>query len=77
MGQHLRAALGRAGRVELARLQLDEGLSERAAAAALSVAGPRGQDATRLWALVTAAGALLRGSGTVSSRAAVKSREVV
>src|SRR5829696_4121170 len=38
MGQHLRAKLGPAGRVELARLQLDEGLTERAAAAALSVA---------------------------------------
>jgi len=38
MGQHLRAALGPAGRVELARLQLDEQWSERAAAAALSVA---------------------------------------
>jgi transposase InsO family protein len=38
MGQHLRARLGPAGRVELARLQLDEGLTERAAAAALSVA---------------------------------------
>src|SRR4051794_35714212 len=38
MGQHLRAALGPAGRVELARLQVEEGLTERAAAAALSVA---------------------------------------
>jgi transposase InsO family protein len=38
MGQHLRARLGPAGRVALARLQLDEGLTERAAAAALSVA---------------------------------------
>src|SRR4051794_8677108 len=38
MGQHLRAKLGPAGRVELARLQLDEGATERAAAAALSVA---------------------------------------
>jgi transposase InsO family protein len=38
MGQHLRAKLGPAGRVELARLQLDEGSTERAAAAALSVA---------------------------------------
>ena len=37
MGQHPRATLGPAGRVELARLQIDEGLSERAAAAALSV----------------------------------------
>src|SRR5215210_2237043 len=38
MGQHLRAKLGPAGRVELARLQLEEGLTERAAAAALAVA---------------------------------------
>jgi transposase InsO family protein len=38
MGQHLRAALGPAGRVELARLQVEEGFTERAAAAALSVA---------------------------------------
>ena len=38
MGQHLRAKLGPAGRVELARLQLDERSTERAAAAALSVA---------------------------------------
>jgi transposase InsO family protein len=36
MGQHPRATLGPAGRVELARLQLDVGLSERAAAAVLS-----------------------------------------
>src|SRR3954451_15483732 len=38
MGQHLRGRLGPAGRAEIARLQLDEGLTERAAAAALSVA---------------------------------------
>jgi transposase InsO family protein len=38
MGQHLSAALGPAGRVELARLQVEEGSTERAAAAALSVA---------------------------------------
>ena len=38
MGQHLRAKLGPAGRVELARLQLEDGSTERAAAAALSVA---------------------------------------
>jgi transposase InsO family protein len=38
MGQHLRGKLGPAGRAELARLQLDEGSTERAAAAALSVA---------------------------------------
>lgn len=37
MGQHLRGKLGPAGRVELARLQVDLGWSERAAAAALSV----------------------------------------
>jgi transposase InsO family protein len=38
MGQHLRGRLGPAGRAEIARLQIDEGLTERAAAAALSVA---------------------------------------
>ncbi len=38
MGQHLRGRLGPAGRAEIARLQLDEGLSEREAAASLSVA---------------------------------------
>jgi len=37
MGQHLRGKLGPAGRIELARLQVDLGMSERAAAAALSV----------------------------------------
>ena len=37
MGQHLRAALGPAGRIELARLQVDLGMSERQAAACLSV----------------------------------------
>lgn len=37
MGQHPRAVLGPAGRIELARLQVDEGWSERAAAAVLSV----------------------------------------
>ena len=37
MGQHLRGRLGPAGRIELARLQVDLGMSERAAAAALSV----------------------------------------
>jgi hypothetical protein len=36
MGQHLRGKLGPAGRVELVRLIVDEGVSERAAA--LSVA---------------------------------------
>ena len=38
MGQHLRGKLGPAGRVELVRLMREDGLSERAAAAALSVA---------------------------------------
>jgi transposase InsO family protein len=38
MGQHLRGKLGPAGRVEIARLQLDDGLTEREAAASLSVA---------------------------------------
>ena len=38
MGEHLRGKLGPAGRVELVRLMVDEGVSERAAAAALSVA---------------------------------------
>ena len=37
MGQHLRGKLGPAGRIELAHLQVDIGMSERAAAAALSV----------------------------------------
>ena len=37
MRQHVRGRLGPAGRIELARLILDAGLSERAAAAALSV----------------------------------------
>jgi transposase InsO family protein len=38
MGQHLRGRLGPAGRAEIARLQLEEGLTEREAAASLSVA---------------------------------------
>jgi transposase InsO family protein len=38
MGQHLRGKLGPAGRIELVRLMREGGLSERAAAAALSVA---------------------------------------
>jgi transposase InsO family protein len=38
MGQHLRGKLGPAGRIELVRLMREDGLSERAAAAALSVA---------------------------------------
>jgi transposase InsO family protein len=38
MGQHLRGKLGPAGRIELVRLMREVGLSERAAAAALSVA---------------------------------------
>lgn len=37
MGQHLRGKLGPAGRIELAHLQVDLAMSERAAAAALSV----------------------------------------
>lgn len=36
MAQHPRATLGPAGRIELARLQVEDGLSERAAAAVLS-----------------------------------------
>jgi transposase InsO family protein len=47
MGQHLRAALGPAGRIELARLQIDLGMSERQAAACLSVS-PR---TARRWKL--------------------------
>src|SRR3954464_14909879 len=64
MGQHLRGKLGPAGRIELVRLMRDDGLTERAAAAALSVApsaaphwsvreraaGP-GERASRSWAL--------------------------
>jgi transposase len=38
MGQHLRGRLGPAGRAEIARLQLVEGMTEREAAACLSVA---------------------------------------
>ena len=38
MGQHVRGRLGPAGRVELVRLQVEDRLTERAAAAALSVA---------------------------------------
>jgi transposase InsO family protein len=38
MGQHLRGKLGPAGRIELVRLMREDGWSERAAAAALSVA---------------------------------------
>lgn len=38
MGQHLRGKLGPAGRVELVRLMVEEGRSEREAAASLSVA---------------------------------------
>jgi transposase InsO family protein len=38
MGQHLRGRLGPAGRIELVRLMREDGWSERAAAAALSVA---------------------------------------
>ncbi len=51
MGQHLRGKLGPAGRAEIARLQLDEGLTERAAAAALSVApAPRDAGSSGAWA---------------------------
>ena len=45
MGQHLRGRLGPAGRAEIARLQLEDGLTERAAAAALSVAPEVANDA--------------------------------
>ena len=38
MGQHLRGKLGPAARAEIARLQLEDGLTEKAAAAAFSVA---------------------------------------
>jgi hypothetical protein len=38
MGQHLRGRLGPAGRIELVRLMRDVGMSERQAAACLSVA---------------------------------------
>ena len=38
MGQHVRGKLGPAGRVELVRLMREDGLSEREAAASLSVA---------------------------------------
>src|SRR3954447_19797655 len=64
MGQHLRGKLGPAGRIELVRLMRDDGLTERAAAAALSVApstahhwsvrerqASAGERASRSWAL--------------------------
>jgi len=64
MGQHLRGKLGPAGRIELVRLMRDDGWSERAAAAALSVApstahhwsvrerqASAGERASRSWAL--------------------------
>ena len=38
MGQHVRGKLGPAGRVQLVRLMIEDGYSERVAAAALSVA---------------------------------------
>jgi transposase len=38
MGQHLRGRLGPAGRIELVRLMREQGMSERQAAACLSVA---------------------------------------
>jgi transposase len=68
MGQHLRGKLGPAGRIELARLQVDLGWSERAAAAALSVSSrtARGWKQRRLTAtaaeLATGAWALDRSS---------------
>src|SRR5436190_21083704 len=64
MGQHLRGKLGPAGRIALVRLMRDDGLTERAAAAALSVApatahhwsvrereASPGERASRSWAL--------------------------
>jgi transposase InsO family protein len=64
MGQHLRGKLGPAGRIELVRLMREAGLTERAAAAALSVApstahhwsvrereASPGERASRSWAL--------------------------
>jgi hypothetical protein len=64
MGQHLRGKLGPAGRIELVRLMREDGLAERAAAAALSVApstahhwsvrereASPGERASRSWAL--------------------------
>src|SRR3954453_19913369 len=64
MGQHLRGKLGPAGGIELVRLMRDDGWSERAAAAALSVApstahhwsvrerqASAGERASRSWAL--------------------------
>src|SRR3954464_5025026 len=64
MGQHLRGKLGPAGRIELVRLMREDGLTERAAAAALSVApstahhwsvrereASPGERASRSWAL--------------------------
>jgi hypothetical protein len=47
MGQHLRGKLGPAGRIELVRLMREDELTERAAAAALSVAAAQG----RHWAV--------------------------
>ena len=41
MGQHVRGKLGPAGRIELVRLMREDGLSERQAAACLSVAASR------------------------------------
>ena len=78
MGQHLRAALGPAGRVELARLQLVEGLSERAAAAALSVA-PGTARRWKLRRLGATASELASGAwalGRTSRRAAVRARRL-
>ena len=49
MGQHLRGKLGPAGRVELVRLIVEDGESERAAAAALSVAPATAHRWKRRW----------------------------
>ena len=61
MGQHLRAALGPAGRIELARLQIDLGMSERQAAACLSVS-PRTARRWKLRRLAASAQELASGA---------------
>jgi hypothetical protein len=70
MGQHLRGKLGPAGRIELVRLMREDGLTERAAAAALSVdcsslvgARARGQSGR--------AGVAVVGAGSLQPAAAV------
>ena len=60
MGQHLRGKLGPAGRAEIARLQLEAGLSEREAAASLSVAAGTARRWKQRW---LEAGAEERASG--------------